>query len=109
MPDIEKILKRWRHLKGEKSQWHEHYDDLARIMLPRRLGFASTTIEGERRTDDIYDGTPMQAARGLANALGSIVRPKGGLPDITMQADEDALNNLDEVKDWFSDSVERME
>lgn len=109
MADIEKILKQWRRRRDSKGQWHTHYDDLARVMLPRRYGFSSTTIEGERRTEDIFDGTPMQAARGLANAVGSMLRPKGGLPEIEIEAEEDAINNQDEAKDWFSDTIERME
>jgi len=78
---VNRLFKRWETLKGDKSKWNSHWDDLARVQLPRRLGFASTTVEGERRTDDIFDGTPMQAARGLANAVGGMLRP-GGLPEV---------------------------
>jgi hypothetical protein len=104
---IERLFKRWKRQRDHKALWHDHWDDLARVMLPRRLGFASTTQEGERRTDDIFDGTPMQAARGLSNAIGSFMRPSG-LPEVEMQADDDILNSLDEVKDWFSQSEEKL-
>jgi len=104
---INSILERHKRLKGNKSQWNEHWDDLARIMLPRRIGFATTTVEGDRRTDDIYDSTPMQAARGLANAIGGMMRPEG-LPEVEMMTDNDALNNSEEVKDWLADSEERL-
>ena len=104
---ITKLLERWRKLQTEKSQWHNHYEDLARVMLPGRLGFAQTTITGERRTDDIFDGTPMQAARGLANAIGGMMRPEG-LPQVTMRAEDDALNDMDEVQEWLSDSEEKQ-
>ena len=104
---ILKIIRRWERLKGEKSYWHEHYDDLARVMLPRRLGFASTTVEGERRLDNNYDGTPMIAARGLANAMGGLMRPSG-LPEVEMSTDNDALDNQEEVKAWLGDAKERL-
>ncbi len=107
MANITEILRRWKRLKTDKSQWHEHYDDLARIFLPRRLGFASTTIVGERRTEDLYDSTPMQAARGLANAIGGMMRPEG-LPEVQMMTDSDKLNNSEEVKVWLADSEERL-
>ena len=108
MPErIDEIIERWRRVSGDKSRWHPHYDDLARVLLPRRLGFASTTIEGERRTDDIYDGTPMQSARALANAIGGMLRP-GGLPDVEMQADDDAINQSEEALTWFADSERRL-
>ena len=104
---FEELISRWRKLQGEKSKWHSHFDDLARVMLPRRLGFASATSDGERRNDDVFDGTPMQAARSLANAIGGIIRPEG-LPKVEMKTDEDALNDMDEVKDWLSDSEEKL-
>lgn len=107
MEPIDKLIARWRRLSGEKSQWHQHWDDLARVMLPRRMGFTTTVIEGERRTDDIYDGTPMQAARSLANAVGGMMRPQG-LPEIQMEADDDALNNLGEAQEWLADSKDRL-
>ncbi len=104
---IKSLIKRWKVLREAKSLYHGHWDDLARVMLPRRLGFASTTIEGERRTDDIFDGTPMQAARGLANAIGGMMRPEG-LPTVDMRAEDDGLNALGEVQDWLGDAEERL-
>ena len=105
--EVNKLITRWRKLSGDKGRWHSHWDDLARVMLPRRMGFTSDVIEGERRTDDIFDGTPMQAARGLANAIGGMMRPSG-TPEISMRADDDALNNLGEVKEWLADSTDRL-
>ncbi len=107
MADITEIIRRWKKLKADKSEWHIHYDDLARIFLPRRLGFAVTTVVGERRTQALYDSTPMQAARGLANAIGGMMRPEG-LPEVKMLTDSDQLNNSDEVKEWIADSEERL-
>ena len=107
MTEVDKIIKRWEKLSEDKTKWHSLWDDLARVMLPRRLGFASTTIEGERRTEDIFDSTPMQAAQKLANAIGGIVRPQG-LPEVKMRAEEDAINNLEEAKAWLADSEERL-
>lgn len=104
---VDKLITRWRKLSGDKGQWHSHWEDLARVMLPRRMGFTTTAIEGSRRTDDIYDGTPMQAARGLANAIGGMMRPSG-IPQIQMRADDDALNNLGEAQDWLADSTDRL-
>ena len=102
-----RLLQRWRLLESDKSLWHEHYDDLARVMLPQRLGFSSTTIEGERRTEDIFDGTPMQAARGLANAIGGLMRPEG-LPTVDMKVEDDGLDNLGEVQEWLSDAENKL-
>lgn len=105
---LDDIIKDWRETESRKSHWNEHWDDLARVMLPRRYGFSSTTVDGERRVDDIYDGTPIQAARGLANAIGGMLRPEGELI-ATMQAEDDELNDIQEVKDWLGDTQERLQ
>ena len=92
---VTRMIQRWRKLRDNKGQWNQHYDDLARIMLPQSAGFSSTTIEGGRRADEIFDSTPMQAARGLANAIGGMLRP-GGLPAVEMKAVHwGAAGNLD--------------
>ncbi len=69
-------------------------------MLPRRIGFVTQRVDGERRTEEIYDGTPMRAARGLANAVSQLLRPEGE-KWIIMKAEDEELNNSDEVQLWL--------
>jgi len=93
--------------RDNKSVWEQHWEDLARVMLPQRLGFTSTTAPGDKRTTDLYDGTPMQAARGLANAIGGMVRPDGE-KWVYIHAVDDRAGNLDEAKDWIADTEDRL-
>jgi len=104
---VQRRLDRWRNLKVSKGQWMLHWEDLARLMLPRRMGFVTQMTEGERRTEEIYDATAMRAARGLANAVGQLLRPEGEKWFIILAAD-DALNNLDEVQDWLKRSEDKL-
>ncbi len=106
-PRVQRSLQRWRNLKVNKGQWMIHWDDLARLMLPRRAGFVSQMTEGERRTEAIYDATAMRAARGLANAVGQLLRPEGEKIFI-MKAEDDKLNNSDEVQDWLNTSEDNL-
>ena len=100
-------LERWRSIKANKGQWMPHWEDLARLMLPRRMGFTTQMTEGERRTEEIYDATAMRAARGLANEVGQLLRPEGE-KFFLMRAADDKLNNLDEVQDWLRRSENRL-
>lgn len=104
---VKRHIRRAQDLKGTRSVWHNHWDDLARVMLPRRLGFASTPMEGERRTDELFDSTPMQAARGLANAVGGLLRPQGR-KWTRIRVTDDNLENLDEVKEWVEKADEAI-
>lgn len=105
--NIEKLIKRWEKLAEEKSQWHPLWDDLARVMLPRRMGFSTTTTPGDRRTADIFDSTPMQAALKLANVVGWMLRPDG-LPEIKMRVEEQEINDTEEAKAWIAEAENRM-
>lgn len=104
---VKELLTRRSALRTRRGLWETHWDDLARVMNPRRLGFVTQTSEGERRTEDLYDGTPMQAARALANALGAMLRPEGE-DWHRIRAVEDADEATDEAKDWLADVDERM-
>lgn len=104
---VKDILSRRQALRGQRGLWDTHWDDLSRVQLPRRLGFVTQTTDGDRRTEDIYDGTPMQAARALSNAVGGMIRPEGE-DWHTIHAVEDADEASDEAKEWLADTDERM-
>lgn len=104
---IESTLKQWRAALQNRSLWHQHWEDLARVELVRRLGFVTQTIEGDRRTEDLYDGTAIREARSLANVMGGMIRPEGE-PWHFIKTVEDADGTTDEAKDWLSDTDERM-
>lgn len=106
--DEEKVLdhmKRQRAASNRRSLFEQHWDDLARVLLPRRQGFASKTMDGDQRVDDVYDGTPMQAARSLANTVGAMIRPEG--QDLTtIRARDDSVNQSGEAQDWLGRATE---
>jgi hypothetical protein len=101
------LIGRYRTLKGARSQFDSQWEDLARVMLPQRMGFVSDTVPGERRTDDLFDGTPMQAARGLANATGGFLRPDGQ-KFFFIKTVDDRVGQSDEAKEWLAAAEDRM-
>lgn len=98
---VKSLLRRWEKGQGAKDQWMNHWDDIARVQNPRREGFVTTKTEGERRSDDLFDGTPQIGARGLANAVGGMIRPEGQ-EWIKIRAENDRIDNMEEAKDWFA-------
>lgn len=107
MVDIPAILRRAQAARANRSVWHNHWDDLARVMLPRRMGFASSFTPGEQRTEDIYDGTPMQAARGLANAIAGLMRPEGE-QWVFVRAEDDDIDGAEEAQAWMAQAEQRL-
>ncbi len=104
---VKEILSRRAALKSKRGLWESHWDDLASVQLSRRQGFVTQVSEGDRRTDNIFDGTPMQAARALANAVGAMIRPEGEDWHHIRSA-EDTDESTDEAKDWFGSVDEKM-
>jgi len=107
MPSAKDLLRQYAAIKGARRSFDQHYEDLAGVMAPGRLGFTSEQSEGERRGDERFDGTPMQAARGLANATGGLLRPEG--QQWFFIETEDRVEDTDkEAKDWLAAAERRQ-
>jgi hypothetical protein len=101
----EALVKQWKAEKSASGSWYTHAEDIARVMSPRRLGFTSETVDGASRTEDIFDGTPMQAARGLANAVAGRLRPDGF---VTVGVDDEEAKNDEEAQAWVETANEGL-
>lgn len=102
---VESVLRRYSSVKTNHDAWNEHREDLARVMLPRRAGFVTEQIEGDQRLESVFDGTPQQAARGLANAVGAMLRPEGE-EWVTVHAEDD--DESEEAQVWLKSANEDL-
>jgi hypothetical protein len=102
------LVKRWRSLREGMGHYYQHCEDLARVLLPGRIGFTSQVHDGDRRSEDIYDGTGMQAARSLANAVDGMLWPEGQQSFFIEAVDDDIKDDPD-VRAWCSDCEDKME
>ncbi|MEQ8193820.1 MAG: portal protein [Rhodospirillales bacterium] len=104
--DIQDILQRHKSIKSGRRPWEGHWQSLAEVMHPRRADFTGAQAEGERRTERIYDGTPMLARRSLSAALDGLLKPKTSRWFRIKPGDED-LSARDDVKAWLEAAEER--
>lgn len=105
--EVEDILARHKNLTNDRRQWEAHWQELAEIMLPRRADFTGHRAEGEKRTEKIFDSTPMQARRGLSSAIDGLLKPKTGRW-FSIEVEDEDLNEGDEVKAWLEDTEKRL-
>ena len=108
MPDrskAKKLIALYGELKQNKGPFDSHLESIAEVLLPRRRGFRQFNVDGERLTDRIFDNTGQQAARGLANTIGTILRPERFFE---IRAADDDLNESEKALIWFADVEERM-
>ena len=103
----EDLLQRLTALESGRGTYNAHCQDLAEIMLPRRADFTTEQVEGAKRTEKQFDGTPMQAARALAASIDGLLKPKTQ-PWFKIKTDDDALNELDIVKEWLEFAETRV-
>ncbi|MDH3231218.1 MAG: portal protein [Alphaproteobacteria bacterium] len=94
------LLDRYRRLKDARRLWDAHWQDIAEVMLPQRADFTATQAPGAKRTDAIFDGTPLLAVRGLAAAIDGMVKPKT-TRWFSIKASDGDLNENDAVKAWL--------
>ena len=106
MDDLQKIISKAERCQKEQGAWHNYYDDLARVHIPRMLGFAESH-EPRDAYDDIFDSTPMHAARGLANTIGGLLRPDGG-KWVKMKASNERVGEDYWAKTWLEESSNRL-
>mgnify|MGYP003137970426 FL=1 len=102
------IIRRRDDLAKEKRLFTQHWEDLARVMLPRAMGFQGEPIEGESRTEQIFDGTPMQACRTLGHHMGFWLRPDSSEWYFIKAADE-GLRQQEQAKIWLDDTKKRLD
>lgn len=108
MAAVTDLLARHRKLKGTRRTWEQTWQELAEVLLPRRADFTvQTTVDGERRTDNVYDSVPMQARRSLATSIDSLIKPRNVQWFHVRPRNEDLVQD-EEVARWAETAGKRM-
>ena len=110
--EIDDLLARHQRLKEQRRAWESHWQELAEVMLPRRADFTGDKdgggrASGERRSDNLFDGTPMLARRGLAAAIDGLLKPKTARW-FRIRTLDDSLGEDESVKRWLESAEERL-
>lgn len=105
---VESTLRLFSKAQSKAGEWYNHWDDIARVMNPRRLGFNTQVTTGDSRVDEIFDGTPMRAARFLANSIAGFMRPEGQ-QWIFIRVDDEAVNASEEAQLWLTQAENELQ
>ena len=75
--DLTKDLqRRFNKLRGQRSYWETHWQEVADYMMPRKADVTKRRSKGDKRTELIFDSTPLQAVELLAASLhGMLTNP----------------------------------
>lgn len=100
MADVERIIQRYQSIKGTRSNWESHWEEIAERVLPRQMGFLGARTDGEKRTQKVFDSKPMIALERFAAVMDSMLTPRQQKWHNLRTTDE-TLNRNFEVQDWF--------
>lgn len=74
-PIADKIISQHNSLKGEQDNWRTYWQDIADFVLPLKNNIAKEFAPGERRNEQILDGTAIAANDKLASGMFGYMCP----------------------------------
>lgn len=106
-PDAKAIIKRTESLKGRRSVYENHVEEVRELMNPGGDEFISQSTLGAKAHQKVFDGTAEQASQMFsASLMGLMSNPATNW--FRLRAVSEALNNPHENAIWLEDATRRM-
>ena len=101
------IMARFDRLKTGRQNWETHWQEVADYMQPRKADVTKTRSKGDKRTEQIFDSSPIQAVELLAASLhGMLTNPS--TPWFSLRYKDEGLDSDDEAKLWLEGVTDTM-
>ena len=102
-----KLLSRFERLSGQRQNWETHWQEVADYMMPRKADVTKTRSKGDKRTELIFDSSPLQAVELLSASLhGMLTNPS--TPWFSLRFKNSEMDNEDEAKEWLESATDVM-
>src|SRR5688572_28414092 len=99
--NIDEEFKSYERLEDRKKLWYPTFQDVADYILPRKGNFFGR-VEGQKRTEKLYDSTAIHSNELLAASLqGSLTSPV--IQWFSMKLSQDHLNADRYVNLWLDE------
>jgi hypothetical protein len=101
------LLSRYEKLEGQRQNWETHWQEVADYMQPRKADVTKQRARGDKRMEQVFDSSPIQAVELLAASLhGMLTNPS--TPWFTLRFKDEEIDNEDEAKLWLEASTDAM-
>ena len=101
------LLSRFEKLEGQRQNWETHWQEVADYMQPRKADVTKQRARGDKRMEQVFDSSPIQAVELLAASLhGMLTNPS--TPWFTLRFKDEEIDNNDEAKLWLESSTDAM-
>ena len=99
-PKAKQVIEKYQTLKEQRSTWEDHWQDLANYFLPRKSNITLKRSRGDKRHDQIFDGTATHALELLSASLNGMLTNTIS-PWFVLKYRSEQLNQDDEAKEWL--------
>jgi len=101
------LLKRFDRLKSQRQNWESHWQEVADYMQPRKADVTKSRSKGDKRTELIFDSSPLQSVELLSASLhGMLTNPS--TPWFSLKFKNEDMEGEDEAKLWLESATEVM-
>ena len=101
------LLSRYERLEGQRQNWETHWQEVADYMQPRKADVTKQRARGDKRMEQVFDSSPIQAVELLAASLhGMLTNPS--TPWFTLRFKDEDIDNEDEAKLWLEEATASM-
>jgi hypothetical protein len=101
------LLSRYERLEGQRQNWETHWQEVADYMQPRKADVTKQRARGDKRMEQVFDSSPIQAVELLAASLhGMLTNPS--TPWFTLRFKDEEIENEDEAKLWLEEATATM-
>lgn len=108
-PSIGALARRWQSLLAERSQREPEWQAIIELIVPHKRQWRPDQMraQGEKATRRLFDSTAIHAHKLLAASLHGTLTPSTQ-PWLSLTMRDDALNELQPVKEWLEDTATRL-
>lgn len=102
---VESLNKEFQLEKSKRSWWDQQYQEVKDLIRPNTSDFNHTSAKGERKFDQIYDATAIDACEEFAGGLSSyMTNPSDRWFSLTIDGIEDPRSSIGlDVFQWLED------
>ena len=102
------ILDKFETLKSQRSNWEDHWQDIADYFLPRKSSITIKRTKGDKRHDQIFDGTATHSLELLSASLNGMLTNTIS-PWFLLKFRNEFINQDDEAKEWLESCAKIMQ
>lgn len=107
MDEMKAIIARFQSLEGQRENWQNHFQELADYMLPRKADIVRKRTKGEKRMEQIFDGTALQAVDLLSASLHGMLT-SGATPWFHLALKDPDIGRDSQVQEWLESTSLKM-